>query len=249
MIRWQAVTPTLDSQEPAAAASRDKQEAAMMENPRSSAQVRSRVAAELEWDPKIDGADITVHADGGAVRLAGTVRCLPQVREATSAAQRVYGVTSVSNHLTVRPLRAGHQEDYELRTAVLHVLMCNATIPPTINVEVDHGVVRLTGTATWHWQRDEAECACGAVPGVLGLADHIELVPAHSDADIQQAILAAWRRNARLCLDGLSVDVLDPGVVILSGIVTTWAEHDEAVTAGWSARGVAQVDDRIAVAY
>jgi osmotically-inducible protein OsmY len=207
------------------------------------------VAAELAWDPKIECAGITVAADGGAVTLSGTVACFRQVREAGSAAQRVYGVTSVRNRLTVRPRLAGKQEDYDVRIAVLHVLMLNTTIPPTINVEVDHGVVHLTGTATWHWQRNEAERVCGAVPGVLSLTDDIKLIPASADADIQQAILAAWHRNARLSLDDLSVDVLHPGVVILSGTVTTWADHDEAVIAGWSARGVMHVDDRIAVAY
>ena len=221
----------------------------MLDNPRSSAQVQSRVAAELAWDPKIDSAGITVATDGGAVTLGGTVQCFRQVREAGIAAQRVYGVTSVRNRLTVRPLVVSGRDDYEVRAAVLHVLTLNTTIPPTIHVEVKRGVVHLTGTATWHWQRDEAECACEAVPGVLSLTDDIELIPAPVDSDIQQAILAAWRRNARLSLDDLSVDVLHPGVVILSGTVTTWADHNEAVTAGWSARGVKRIDDRIAVAY
>jgi len=221
----------------------------MLNNPRSSAQVQARVAAELAWDPRVDSADITVTAEGGVVKLGGTVACFRHVRQAASAAQRVYGVTNVTNHLTVRSLIAGGHEDYEVRTAVLHVLMLNTTIPPTISAEVDHGVVHLTGTATWQWQRDEAECVCGAVPGVLSLTDDVKLIPAPAEADIQQEILAAWRRNARLSLDDLSVDVLHPGLVILSGTVTTWAEHDEAVTAGWSARGVMHVNDRIAVAY
>jgi osmotically-inducible protein OsmY len=55
------------------------------------------------------------------------------------------------------------------------------------------------------------------------------------------------RRNAPLALHDLSVNVLSCGIVTMSGTVTTWAEHDEAVAAGWSARGVARVDDRIVV--
>jgi len=218
-------------------------------NASSSAQVRSRVAAELDWDPMVDSTDITVSADGGAVTVRGTVSNMRQVREVSRAAQRLYGVTTVSNRLTVRPRDSGPIEDHEVRTAVLRTLMLHTTVPATITAEVDHGLVRLTGTATWHWQRDEAEHLCTAVAGVLAVCDDIELTPVPADADIQRAIMAAFQRNARLTLDDLSVEVLDAGVVILSGTVTSWAEHDDAVTAAWSARGVAQVHDRIAVTY
>lgn len=221
----------------------------MVYDVRSSAQIRSRVAAELDWDPKIDSADITVTADGGVVTLRGTVCSLRQVREVSKAVRRLYGVTDVSNRLTVRSQDSAYIGDDEICAAVLGTLMLHNTVPATITAEVDHGLVRLTGTATWHWQRDEAEYLCGTVVGVLGVADDIKLVPDQADADIQKAIMAAFRRSARLTLDDLSVDVLRTGVVILSGTVTSWAEHDEAVTVGWSARGVAQVHDRIAVTY
>jgi osmotically-inducible protein OsmY len=221
----------------------------MLDDTRSSAQVRSRVAAELDWDPKVESADITVSAEGGAVTLRGTVRSLRQVREVSNAAQRLYGVTSVSNRLTVRPVDSGPIEDHEVRTAVLHAMMLHHTIPATISAEVEHGVVRLTGTATWHWQRAEAEHLCSQVVGVLGVTSDIDLIPTPADAESQQAIMAAFRRSARLALDDLSVDVPQTGVVILFGTVTSWAEHDEAVNVGWSAPGVAKVDDRITVMY
>jgi len=225
------------------------QEAVMVDNARSSAGVRTSVAAELDWDPKVDSRDIKVTANGGGVTLRGTVGSLRHVSEAQNAAQRVYGVTSVSNLLTVRPMIAGHGEDREVRTAVLHALLLDSSVPATIDAQVSNGVVRLAGTATWNWQRDEAERVCAAVAGVLSVTDDITLMPAPADADIQQAIMAAFRRSGRLILHDLSAEVLGSGVVILSGTVTTWAEHDEAVTCGWSTRGVARVDDRIAVMY
>lgn len=221
----------------------------MLDNAHSGVEVQATVDAELDWDPKLDSRDISVTADRGAVTLSGTVACLRHVREAIHAAQRVYGVTSVCNRLTVRPLTAGGTEDREVGTAVQHALMLNSTIPATVNAEVHNGVVRLTGTATWHWQREEAEHGCAAVAGVVAVADDVRLVSASAGDDMQQAIMAAFRRNAPLSLHELSVDVLDSGVVILSGTVTTWAEHDEAVAEAWSARGVERVDDRIMVMY
>jgi len=47
----------------------------------------------------------------------------------------------------------------------------------------------------------------------------------------------------------LAVDSPFPDVVILSGTVSSWAEHHDAVAVACSAPGVAEVDDRIMVNY
>ena len=209
--------------------------------------VQAELAAELEWDPKVDSRDIAVAADGGAVALRGSVGMVRHIRQAQKAARRVRGVTNVGNHLKVRTLNCGPGEDAEVRTAVLHALMLNATIPATIQADVVNGVVRLTGTATWQYQRDEAEYICEAVPGVLGIADEIALMPVPASKDIQQSIISAYRRNARLTMQVLSVDALASGIVILSGTVPSWVEQQEALAAAWSAPGITGVDDRILV--
>jgi osmotically-inducible protein OsmY len=49
--------------------------------------------------------------------------------------------------------------------------------------------------------------------------------------------------------DRLSVETFSGGLVILSGTVSSWAAHDHAVAAAWSAAGVTDVDDRIGVEY
>jgi len=218
-------------------------------NAHASANVQASVASELDWDPKVDSRDIAVTAHGGAVTLCGTVSSLRQVCEAQHASRRVFGVTSVSNYLQVRSITSGYAEDREVRIAVLQALMLNSAVPATVTADVKKSVVCLTGTATWHWQREEAKCTCAAVAGVLAITDEIELVPAQAETSIQQAIIAAFRRNAHPAIHDLSVDVLRPGVAILSGTLTSWAEHDEAIAAAWSARGVARVDDRITVIY
>jgi osmotically-inducible protein OsmY len=61
------------------------------------------------------------------------------------------------------------------------------------------------------------------------------------------AISCAFRRNAVLDADGISVETSSGGLVILSGTVSSWAVHDYAVAAAWSAAGVTGVDDRIGV--
>ena len=67
---------------------------------------------------------------------------------------------------------------------------------------------------------------------------------AHAAAD---AIAARSGRHAGLLADVLWVETSSGGLVILSGTVSSWAAHDQAVAAAWSAPGVTQVDDRIRV--
>jgi osmotically-inducible protein OsmY len=172
----------------------------MSDNAHSSAGVRASVAAELDWDPTVDSRDIKVTADRGGVTLRGTVR------DTQNAAQRVYGVTSVGNCLTVRPITSGNAEDREVRTAVLHALMLDSSVPATINARVQNGAVLLSGTSTWNWQRDEAERVCAAVAGVLRVTNRVKLIPAPAETDIQQATRAAFRRSGRMILHDLSVE-------------------------------------------
>jgi osmotically-inducible protein OsmY len=207
------------------------------------------VAAELSWDPKVDSQAIAVSADDGAVTLRGTVGSFREKREAGKAAERVYGVTEVSNELQVRMLDNSRRDDADLRGDVLQALMLDSLVPMTVDAKVRDGVVALTGTAQWQYQRDEAEFLTASVPGVSGIENDITLTSAPDGHDIQNDISDAFRRSARLDADELSVDTTSYGTVILAGAVSSWAEHDEAVAAAWSAPGVTEVDDRIVVEY
>ena len=87
------------------------------------------------------------------------------------------------------------------------------------------------------------------MPGVTGVDVMISLRPAPGDGDTEQAISAAFRRSARLDRFEISVDSPFPGVVVLFGTVSSWAERDDAVAVAWSAPGITCVTDRIMVAY
>jgi osmotically-inducible protein OsmY len=207
------------------------------------------VAAELSWDPKLDSKAIAVSADDGAVTLRGTVGSFREKREAGKAAARVYGVTEVNNELQVRMLDSSRRYDADLRGDVLQALMLDSLVPMTVDAKVRDGVVTLTGTAQWQYQRDEAEFLTASVPGVSGIDNDITLTSTPDGRDIKNDISDAFRRSARLDADELSADTPSYGTVILAGAVSSWAEHDEAVAAAWSAPGVTEVDDRIVVEY
>src|SRR6516162_7433997 len=57
--------------------------------------IREAVEAELDFDPLVDAADITVRNINGDVALNGTVPSYPQCVAASAAAQRVAGVKNV----------------------------------------------------------------------------------------------------------------------------------------------------------
>jgi osmotically-inducible protein OsmY len=207
------------------------------------------VTDELYWDPKVDNAAIAVSADEGVVTLRGTVGSFRQKREATQDAERVFGVESVKNDLQVRIMNQDRRDDAELRGDVLQALMLDSIVPSTIDAKVDDGMVRLTGTANWQFERDEAEFVAANVLGVVSVDDEIDLVPPSPTAgDVQHSIKKAMERNAKLDADSVSVDSSN-GTITLDGTVSSWADHDEAVSAAWAAPGVTNVKDHIHVAY
>ena len=211
-------------------------------------QLELDVAAELFRDPRVGSAAIAVSADGGVVTLRGTVGSLREKREAMKAAERIYGVAAVTDELLVRIQDKDQREDTELRGDVLHALILDGLIPTTVDARVTCGFVTLTGTANWQYQRDEAKFIVANVPGVFGIEDRIKLITAPDGRDIKNDIGGAFARSARLDADELSVST-SPGSVTLSGVVRSWAEHDEAIAAAWAAPGVTEVYDHIKVEY
>jgi osmotically-inducible protein OsmY len=211
-------------------------------------QLQLDVAAELFWDPKVGSAAIAVSASGGIITLRGTVGSLREKRDAKKAAERVYGVSVVNDELQVRISDKDLREDTELRGDILSALTLNGLIPTTLDAKVTGGLVTLTGTASWQYQRDEAKFIVANVPGVFGIEDRIKLITSPDGRNIENDITGAFARSARLDAEGLSVST-SPGTVTLSGVVHSWAEHDEAIAAAWAAAGVTEVHDHIKVQY
>jgi len=211
--------------------------------------LEQNVTDELLWDPKVDSEAIAVAADDGTVTLRGTVGSFRQKREAQKAAERVFGVVFVENELNVRILNERRREDADVRGDVLQALMLDALVPDTVDAGVKDGLVMLTGSVSWQYQRDEATFIAGNVLGVLGVENDIYLDnPGPYAGDVQDSIKKALERDAKLDSDNLAVETVD-GTAILTGNVRSWAEHDTAVAAAWAAPGVTAVDDRLSIFY
>jgi len=207
------------------------------------------VADELFWDPKIDSAAIAAAADDdGRVTLRGTVGSFREKREAGKAAQRVFGVTGIDNQLQVRILDEDRRDDADIRGAVLQAMTLDSLVPVTIDATVTDGIVTLTGTAAWQFERDEADFVAANIAGVYDVEDEIELTTSPAAGDVRESIKSAFKRNARLDADDITVESYN-GTVELTGAVSSWSEHDAAVDAAWAAPGVSSVKDRLLVEY
>jgi osmotically-inducible protein OsmY len=209
--------------------------------------LRRRVTAELSEDPRVNGETPQVSAVGATVTLRGTVASLRAKRAAGRAVARVRGVALIANELRVRLPAADCRDDEDLRGDVLEALMLDISVPMTVDARVRDGFVTLTGTVEWHCEREAAEARTANVPGVAGIDNAIALTQTPDACTAREAIKGAFRRNAALDADVLSVEASSGGLVTLSGTVSSWAAHDQAVAAAWFAAGVTQVDDRIRV--
>ena len=209
--------------------------------------LQRRVVAELSADPRVDGETFQVSAAGDRVTLRGTVSSLRLKRAAGRAVARVRGVASIANEVRVELRAADRRDDEDLLGDVLEALMLDISVPMTVDARVWNGLVTLTGTVRWHYQREAAESRTANVPGVTGVDNAIALTQIPDAHTAREVITGAFRRNAALDADTLSVQTSSGGLVILSGTVSSWAAHDQAVAAAWAVPGVTQVDDQIRV--
>jgi osmotically-inducible protein OsmY len=193
---------------------------------RSDAEIERDVEEELQWDPDLDATDIAVSVKSGVVTLAGFVKSYTDKYEAEAAAKRPDpdiardAVAAIKSQL---PISSEH-----------------------IKIVVKNGWVTLEGQVEWQYQRSTAENSVRRIKGVKGVSNLIQLKPRAEPSEIKRKIQEAFRRNAEVDANRITVEVRG-GEVILKGTVRSWIEREEAERTAWSAPGVTKVDDRIVV--
>jgi osmotically-inducible protein OsmY len=209
--------------------------------------IREAVQKELEFDPLVDAAAITVKNLNGDVALNGTVPSYPQYLQAAAAAKRVQGVTKVHNHLMVDLPPADYRDDLRLITAANNALAMTVTVSDGVEASASDGDVWLTGMVGNRFERDAAEAAVAGLTGVRGIVDDIEIFSDIEAADVTDRVSDALFRYGMLPDDSdVRVGASD-GTVTLTGHIRTWAEHDAVVDAAWRSVGVKNVRDDLIV--
>jgi osmotically-inducible protein OsmY len=214
---------------------------------KSDREIEQDVRDELQWDPDLDASDIAMSAKNGVVTLAGFVKSYTDKYEAEAAAKRVAGVVGVANDLEVRLPSVDERPDPDIaRDAVAAIKSQLPISSEHIKVVVKNGWVTLEGQVEWQYQRSTAENAVRRIKGVKGVSNLIQLKPRAEPSEIKRKIEEAFRRNAEVDANRITVEA-HGGEVILKGTVRSWIEREEAERAAWSAPGVTKVEDRIIV--
>jgi osmotically-inducible protein OsmY len=185
-------------------------------------EVRQRVAEELRWDDRVDGAEVNVEVHEGRVVLSGRVPTYTARRIAAEDAEAVVGAGEVENRLVVKhPTALETPTDDEIESILTNMLRWDSDIDASdIRITADAGWVTLKGAVPAYWQKLKAEDLAVSVKGVPGVTNELAVVPSrrHEDRKIAEEIVAALERNVYVNADRVDVKV-NEGVVTLTGTV------------------------------
>jgi osmotically-inducible protein OsmY len=195
-------------------------------------------------------AEIGVTAREGVVTLSGTVDCYAKKSEAEDAAQKVTGVKVVIDHIEIKTFSDLHErDDTDLAGEVLNAFQWNWEIPQgNVKVKVEDGWITLEGEVQWNYQREAAGRITRKLVGVRGVSNKVTIKADNLTRIEKIAIESALARNWSIKEQDIHVEVSN-NTVILSGIVGSWYERDEAERQAWKAPGVELVDNELVVEY
>lgn len=141
--------------------------------------------------------------------------------------------------------------DSQLQRDVMDELARDTSIHANeIGVEVQDGIVTLSGNVASFLEKCEAERVAARVAGARAIVVSLEVLPTskdrHTDADIAKAALAVLKWHAGLPVDGMHVKV-ESGWVTIEGNVESYTQRVLAENAVRTLRGVRGVINDIKV--
>jgi len=126
----------------------------------------------LKWNVLVPADRIKVKVSKGWVTLEGTVDWQYQKSAAEKTVRKLTGVVGVTNLIEVKP----SVSKAEVKSAIEGALKRLAEVDANrIQVETEDGKVILSGTVRSWFEREEAERAAWAAPGVRAVEDHIAI--------------------------------------------------------------------------
>jgi osmotically-inducible protein OsmY len=143
------------------------------ETKRSDEEIAGAAIGRFEWDVSIPRDTVKVTVDKGWITLTGEVDWHYQKDAASIDVRALFGVTGVSNQITIKPT----VDTSTISQDIMHALHRSWFFDPkTISVSAQGGKVRLTGTVgSWH-DRQVAAATAWAAPGATAVENDIAVV-------------------------------------------------------------------------
>jgi osmotically-inducible protein OsmY len=139
---------------------------------RTDGDIAAAAAHQLDWSTTIPTGTVEVTVREGWITLEGEVEWWYQRSAAENAVLRLAGVKGVSNLITVKPKLA----PAEVATAIKSAFERNALLEANkIQVETSGNKVTLRGKVRTYAEKDEAERAAWAAPGVSWVDDYLKV--------------------------------------------------------------------------
>lgn len=141
------------------------------------------------------------------------------------------------------------RSDAEVRQEAVETLTRDVRVDAShVDVHVVNGVVSLRGYVATPFERRVAAEIVRRVKGVRDLRNELQVAPSstRSDAEIAAEVRSALDRYPDLEAQRITVTVRN-GVVMLSGVVGSYAERANAEAAAWQSTGVADVVNNLAI--
>ncbi len=196
---------------------------------RSDSVVRMDVEAALTRDPATDGFEIAVSVDDGAVTLEGAASSWRERELAPQVTRGVTGVKEVKNSLVVDEDR--DRKDVDIAADIRRTLQWDVRIDEDrIDVDVDSGIVVLTGEVRTLYERDLA-IRQARVLGVTAIVGELKVAsvdgnerirtsqPTPRSEELVDAIEEALERDPRVASFDIHTAAQD-GTVLLLGRVS-----------------------------
>jgi osmotically-inducible protein OsmY len=152
------------------------------------------------------------------------------------------------NHMISRPTTSDHDLQLEV---IAEIERDWRFAPAELGVEVDKGIVTLTGTVSSYLKVGEAAEIAARIPGVRGVANKLTVKLTGNlftdDTKIAEAVRTALTWDSVVPEERIEI-VVRNGVVTLTGMVEYWYQRKSAVDVVKRLSGVTNVNDHIIVA-
>ena len=135
------------------------------------AEIAAAVVNRLAWNVSIPKDSVKVAVSRGWVTLTGQVQWHYQRDAATADVRTLWGVTGVSNEISIKPVANAHN----IKSDIMVALNRSWFTPENINVAASDGKVTLTGAVEYWDERALAGTTAWAAPGVTSVSNEISV--------------------------------------------------------------------------